>query len=96
MTEADGLDWSRADERASKFTPENVRLEGGKPLYYAFLKEPDALALSHEESEAAHETLRKLAQFDENGVISCQGKTLDEAKKILEGIRTSMDSKASE
>ena len=76
----------RAHEREKKLTPDQVRLANGVPLYYAFLDNPNAINLSPTEVQSAKSRLSKIIAADINGTLSCNGKSLEEARNILESI----------
>lgn len=83
-----------ADERDIKLKPESVSLADGSPLYHALLSDPNALVLSQSEAQEAKSRLSVLIEADPKGILSCQGKTLQEAKKILESIEANLGQKA--
>ncbi len=65
---------------------EEPRLGDGSPLYYALLKDPDALFLKSSEAQQAKALLSTCMDRDPKVVLSCAGKTAAEAKKILNGL----------
>lgn len=72
--------------------PEHIQLQDGKPLYHLFIDTANGPGfVSNDESEDAHERLRELFAIDREKVLSCDGKTEDEARKILDSIHTSQD-----
>ncbi len=81
----------RVNERESKLEPENVRLTDGRPLYYALLANPEALVLSPDEAREAHQRLSQISAADPDKVLTCQGKTLEEARTILETIEAKQE-----
>ena len=81
----------QADERGPKLTIEDVRLANGSPLYHALLDNPDTPTLSTSEAQKAKSRLSIIASIDQGRVFSCHGKTLPEAKAILETIESSQN-----
>lgn len=68
--------------------PQDVRLKDGSPLYYALL-ENDATnsgVLDKVDVQRAKSLLREHIGANVNAVLSCQGKTREEARSILENI----------
>jgi hypothetical protein len=84
-----GAKYVRPEDRPeSKLTPNNVTVQGpdgNVPLYYALLPNPNALTIKSNESEEARLQLTELIATDPAKVLSCQDKTLDEARRILLG-----------
>ncbi len=76
----------RAHERP-ELTPDWVRLAGGVPLYHAFLADKPYIA--KEEAQEAQDKTRYYITNHPNAVMQCEGKTPDEARKILESIEPS-------
>jgi len=77
----------RAHEREAKLDPHDVRLADDRPLYYVFLTNPETLVVSPDEVREAKQELSRKIEADPDRVLSCQGKTLEDAKEILESIK---------
>ena len=92
--EKESLIGPQAHERESKLTPEKVQLADGSPLYHVLLENPDAINLSAAEAQAAKRRLSEIISLDRDGVLSCQSKTREEAKSILESIESSRSQQA--
>lgn len=85
-----GLDIGpRAHEREPRLTPEGVQLADSSPLYYVLLENPNTINLSTSETQAARSRLSRIIEINREKVLSCQGKTRDEAKAILKSIEFS-------
>jgi len=76
----------RAHERESKIELDDIRLADGRPLYHALLTNPETLVLSPDEAREAQQRLLQISATDPDEVLMCQGKTLKEARTILESI----------
>ncbi len=72
-----------------KLIPEDVRVAGGIPLYYLFLANPNPVNISSQESQEARSRLASLIAIDREKVLSCQGKTREQAQAILTSIEAS-------
>lgn len=67
--------------------PHDVRLKDGSPLFYALLESDGAEGvLDKNSAQEAKSRLRERIAADSNAVLSCQGKTQEEARKILDSI----------
>jgi len=64
------------------------------PLYHVFLENPDVITLSANEAQNAKSRLARVISIDNESVLSCQGKSLEEAKVILVSIETSYNQEA--
>lgn len=78
----------RAHEREKTPLPVEVSLDGGQPLYYALLPNPEALVLSPAEVQGAKSRLAEIVAIDAQKVMSCQGKSLEDARSILESVES--------
>ncbi len=76
----------QSSSREREATPEETLLADGSSIVTVFWPE-NAVVMSHEESEAARDALRNAVAEDPELVKSCQGKTVEEARKILTGYR---------
>ncbi|MSU45374.1 MAG: hypothetical protein EXS47_01965 [Candidatus Zambryskibacteria bacterium] len=83
-----------SEDRESRVTPELVQLSEGQPLYHAFLRDPDAITVSTDEVHSAKSRLYQIIATNPEAVVSCNGKTIDEARAILESIEFSENEKA--
>ncbi|MBA3789314.1 hypothetical protein H0X32_02885 [Patescibacteria group bacterium] len=70
--------------------PEDLRLKNGDPLYYLLLPPKDVAAgiIDPSDSQQAHDRLRSLFALDMQKVLSCAGKSAEEAKEILNSIES--------
>ncbi|MEK6847481.1 MAG: hypothetical protein AABY16_04930 [Nanoarchaeota archaeon] len=72
-----------AEERERKLTPEGITLSGGRPLYHALLADPNAAILSTDETREAKSRLSASIEADADAVLSCEGKSTEDARAIL-------------
>ena len=72
----------QADERDLSGRLETIMLAGGAPLYLAFLDEVPRVA--GDEVQEAKQRVASLIEHYPDAIRSCAGKTMDEARKILE------------
>lgn len=86
MTESDPLIGPNAYERERNLTPEQVKLADGSPLYHALLQTGETGVVSGDEAQRAQNELREIIAVDPEIALSCQGKTLEEAREILRGV----------
>jgi hypothetical protein len=84
--EKSGLVGPRAHERENRIELDDVRLADGRPLYHALLTNPETLVLSPDEAREAQQKLLQMFTANPDEVLTCQGKTLEEARAILESI----------
>ena len=78
------------EQHRSKLIPEDVRLTGSVPIYYLFLENPDPVNISSKkEAQAAKSRLAGIIEIDREKVLSCQGKTREQALAILTSIEAS-------
>ena len=76
-----------SNRHESALTPEDVKLGNNDPLYYLFLKNAGGPGvIKTEDSQQAHDRLRALFAINSELVLSCAGKTPDEASAILNSI----------
>lgn len=78
-----------SEDREPTLTPESAHLSEGQPLYHALLDNPDAITVSADEVHSAKSRLYQIISLDPEAVLACNGKTLEEAKAILESIESS-------
>ncbi|MDB5265021.1 MAG: hypothetical protein JWN64_592 [Parcubacteria group bacterium] len=79
--------FAKGPSSEAKPTPESVRLTSGDPLYYVLLKDAGASGvISAHDSNEAHDKLRTLFAADPEKVLSCEGKSTEEALEILNSI----------
>ncbi|OGN04780.1 MAG: hypothetical protein A2831_01930 [Candidatus Yanofskybacteria bacterium RIFCSPHIGHO2_01_FULL_44_17] len=81
----------RAGEHVSRLEAEDVRLDDGRPLYYALLNNPnpDGGVLDKDEVQAAKSRLASIIAIDRQKVIDLQGKNLQEAASVLKELERS-------
>ena len=84
----------RAHERERTLAPQDVQLVDGSPLYHLLLEDPTTAVLSPTEAQMAKRRLSVLIEKDPDRVLSCQGKTREEAKAILKAIESEQEQKA--
>lgn len=82
----------RAHERKQRKNPWDVRVKEGDPLYYLLLPKGAAQHgyLRPDETREARKRLSGLIEQDRERVLSCQGKTREEALRILAEIDPSI------
>jgi len=89
--------WGEAFEAARRPEPgvdiektpssQNIRLEGGVPLWHAFLEDPTAAVMDTAEERTARSLAAELFTRDPEAANLCEGKSIEEAKVILGGIQ---------
>jgi hypothetical protein len=65
---------------------EGMTLVDGKPLYHALLSDSSAPYVSADDAFKAKNRLQRVNELDPGAVLSCSGKTLQQAKHILETV----------
>ncbi len=61
-----------------------VRLSNDAPLYHALLQDPEAPVVNLDEVREAKSRLAAIIDENPEAVLSCEGKTPEEAREILE------------
>ncbi len=69
-----------------QFVPESIILKGEKPLWYALLTSPDAGVPDEEEVRAAKAWLREVFNLHKQAILSCKGRSIEEARQILQAV----------
>jgi hypothetical protein len=87
MTNLERYGIPQPDPSERQPSPEDVKLANGDPLYYLFLEDAGgAGVIRPEDSQQAHEQLRTIFAANPDAVLACDGKSPDEARKILSEI----------
>ncbi|MCX6757323.1 MAG: hypothetical protein NTZ44_00330 [Candidatus Nomurabacteria bacterium] len=75
------------DEReVGELSPTEVRLADGGPLYLLLLDNPEAPYASAEDTFEAKNKLAELIAVNKDAVLSCEGKSREEAMAILDAV----------
>ena len=72
-------------------TPSEPVLAGGKPLYYALLKDPNPIVIKPGEANEAKSLLSRVRAHNPQEVAKCQGLTREAAARILRAILADAD-----
>jgi hypothetical protein len=77
----------QADERGER-QPDlhDIRLEKDVPLWYLFLNDPDAPVVSAGETNDAKSKLGHLISLNPDKIRECAGKSMEEARNIINNI----------
>ena len=86
MPESEPLIGPDAHERERNLTPEQVQLADGSPVYHALMESPTEGVANQDEARRAKSELREIIAQNPEIVLSCQGKSAEEAREILRGV----------